>query len=167
MTEPTHPDPSEADPLDRILGWLSALPVAIIVALTFADVLGRYVFSSPVRGSVEIIEYAMAMVIFTALPLVTRHRQHVSVSLIDSLLSKTGNRIKLVLCDLISAAALALLTWRLTVQGLEDLDSKASTVVLNLPHAPLSFALAALAGIATVVMLKLIADALGGERKTP
>ena len=67
MNDTPNPAP-RAHALDRLLGGLSALPVALIMVLTFADVLGRYVFSSPLRGSVELIEYAMALVIFTALP---------------------------------------------------------------------------------------------------
>lgn len=160
MVENNPVVPSRADPLYSVLGWLSALPVALIVVLTFADVLGRYIFSSPVRGSVELIEYAMALVIFSALPLVTRNRGHVTVSLIDGLFKGAAARAKTVLCDAISALALGLLTWRLGVQGLEDWTSGTSTVVLNLPHAPLSFALAAFAGISTLVVLLMIGNTL-------
>lgn len=148
------------DALDRALTWLSALPVALIVVLTFVDVLGRYIFSSPLRGSLEIIEYAMALVIFAALPLITRHRGHVTVSLIENLVKGHARRIKSVLCDAISAFALGLLTWRLYLQGVEDLDSKGSTVVLNLPHAPLSFALTVFAGLSTLIVLMMIGRTL-------
>jgi len=148
---------------ERWLGWLSALPVALIVAITFADVFGRYVFSSPLRGGVEIIEYAMALLIFTALPLVTRRRGHVTVSLIDGMVRGVGSRIKSVLCDAISALALALLTWRLALQGMSDLESGAATVVLGLPQAPLAFVLTAFAAVSTWVMLLLIWNTLIGK----
>lgn len=159
MNDTPNPAP-RAHALDRLLGGLSALPVALITVLTFADVLGRYVFSSPLRGSFELIEYAMALVIFTALPLVTRSRGHVSVSLIDGLVRGTAKRFKLVLCDALSALALGLMTWRLWVQGTEDLEAGTSTTVLGLPQAPLSFALAAFAGISVLVVLMLIAATL-------
>jgi TRAP-type transport system small permease protein len=150
-----HAEPGQ-DWLDKVLSWLSALPVALIVVLTFADVFARYVFSSPIRGSVEIIEYAMAMVIFAALPLVTRHRGHVSVSLIDGLVTGQARHFKLVLFDAISAFALGVLTWRLGLHGMEELRSGSSSIVLNLPHAPLSFVLTAFAGLSTLVVLMLI-----------
>lgn len=144
------------DALQRALAWLSAIPVALIVVLTFADVLGRYLLASPVRGSVEIIEFAMAMVIFTALPLVTRQRAHVTVSLIDNLVSGAGRKLQLLLCDALSAFALGLLTWRLYQQGKEDLESGAATIVLGLPHAPLSFVLTLFAGLTTLLVLAMI-----------
>lgn len=151
------------DALDRTLTWLSALPVALIVVLTFVDVLGRYIFSAPLRGSLEIIEYAMALVIFAALPLITRHRGHVTVSLIENLVKGQVRRIKTVICDAISASALGILTWRLYVQGIEDLESAGSTVVLNLPHAPLSFTLAGFAGLSTLIVLLMIVRTLQQE----
>jgi hypothetical protein len=67
------------------------------------------------------------------------------------------------LCDSISALALGLLAWRLALQGMADLESDASSIVLGLPHAPLSFALAALAGWATLAMLLLIRGTLAGR----
>lgn len=148
---------NRSDLLFRTLGWVSALPVALIVVLTFTDVFARYVFSSPVRGSMEIIEFAMALVIFTALPLVTRQREHVTVSLIDSMVkSLISKKIKTVLCDAVSALALGLLTWRLYIQALDDLKSDSSTIVLNLPQAPLSFALTFFAGLTTFLVIALI-----------
>jgi TRAP-type transport system small permease protein len=145
-----------ANPLQRTLALVSAVPVMLIVVLTFADVLGRYIFSSPVKGSLEIIEFAMALVIFTALPLVTRERGHVTVSLIDNMVHGLGRKIKLVLCDAFSALALGLLTWRLYLQGRDDLASGSSSVVLSLPHAPLSFTLTFFAGLTTLLMLALM-----------
>jgi TRAP-type transport system small permease protein len=150
-----HP-PHPTGVLYRTLGWLSTLPVALIVVLTFADVLGRYLFSSPVKGSVEIIEFAMALLIFTAMPLVTRQRGHVTVSLIDSLVKGLGRKAQLVLCDAFSALALGILTWRLYLQGRDDLTSSSSTIVLGLPHAPLSFALTLFAGLTTLLVLVMI-----------
>jgi TRAP-type transport system small permease protein len=155
VSDPSLASRSKVPRLERVLGLISALPVALIVALTFVDVFGRYVFSSPVRGSLEIIEFAMALVIFTALPLVTHHRQHVSVGLFDGQRPGMARRLRVTLCDLLSSLALAVLTWRLLVQALEDQASGAASVVLGLPQAPLAFALSALAATATVLMLML------------
>jgi TRAP-type C4-dicarboxylate transport system permease small subunit len=149
-----------------VLGLLSAIPVALIVVLTFVDVFGRYVFSSPIRGSVEIIEYAMAMLIFTALPLITRHRQHVSVGLLDGVTKGAVQRLRLTVCDAISTAALALMTWRLAVQSLADWQAGQATVVLGLPHAPLGFAMTTLAAMATIAMLGLSWRSLS-SKETP
>lgn len=158
---------STSGPLDRILGLLCAVPVALIVALTFADVFARYLFAAPIRGSIEIVEFAMALLIFTALPLVTRHRGHVTVSLVDGLVRGRTRRLKVALCDAVSTVALALMAWRLWLQAGSDLEAGNRTMMLALPHAPLGYAMAALAGLSALLMAGLTWHALRGTGERP
>ena len=157
------PQPGRRDAADRILTLMSALPLGLIVLLTFADVFARYLFSSPIRGSVEIIQFAMALVIFTALPLVTRKREHVTVSLVDGVLRGGAKRAQQVLCDAISVFALAVLAWRLWLQGGDDLAADTRTIVLGLPQAPLTYAMCAFAALSTAYMLMLLFQQVRGH----
>jgi TRAP-type C4-dicarboxylate transport system permease small subunit len=157
------PTPGRRDAADQILSLLSAQPLGLIVVLTFADVFARYLFSSPIRGSVEIIQFAMALVIFTALPLVTRKREHVTVSLVDGVLRGGAKRVQQVLVDAISVFALGVLTWRLWLQGGDDLAADTRTIVLGMPQAPLTYAMCAFAALATAYMLMLLARQIRGD----
>lgn len=152
--------PPNASLFEQALGVFSAIPVALIVLLTFVDVFGRYVFSSPIKGGLEIIEQCMALVVFTALPLVTRQRAHISVGLFDGMKDGLFKRIRTTLCDLIAAAGLALITWRVGVQALQDQHEGAASVVLGLPQAPVGFAMAVLAAAATLAALGLAWNSL-------
>jgi TRAP-type transport system small permease protein len=152
----TTPDTAPQDGLDRLLGVLCAIPLALIVLLTFADVFARYLFARPIRGSVEIIQYAMALVVFTALPIVTRHRGHVTVSLVDRFLTGGVARVQRIACDALSMIALALITWRLWGQAASDLQGNTRTIVLGLPQAPLAWVMCAFAALATLVMARLL-----------
>ena len=146
-----------ASRLQTALGAISALPLAVILIVTFVDVFARYLFATPIRGSVEIIEFAMALVIFGALPLVTRSRGHVTVGLLDGVIGNgAARRIKQLLCDALSASALGLLAWRLWVHAGGQLAESSRSIVLGLPHAPLSYALFALALLSMVLMLALM-----------
>jgi TRAP-type transport system small permease protein len=150
----------------RTLGILSAIALFAIVALTFLDVFARYLFSSPIRGAVEIIQFAMALVIFTALPLVTRQREQVTVSLIEGLVkSATARRIKQFACDAVSLVAIAILTWRLWVQAGESANDKTATIVLGWPMAPLAYFMCACALATAIVILIQMWQGLSG--KTP
>lgn len=144
-----------ANRLNRLLEVVSALPLLVIVLITFFDVFARYLFSAPIKGSVEMIEFSMALVVFGALPLVTRRRLHVSVSLVDGFFTGVGRQIKIFVCDLISAAALAILTWRLYAVTLDELDYGSETLVLMMPFWPLYSAMTLLAGIATLIVLAM------------
>jgi TRAP-type C4-dicarboxylate transport system permease small subunit len=139
--------------LDRVLGWMSAAPLALILLLTFADVLMRYILAKPVRGSSEMIQFAMALAIFAALPVVTRQREHITVGIAANLMRGRLRTVKFLICDGISLIALALMTWRLGIQAFEYTDSKAATIVLGLGMAPLAFVMCAFGVVTCIVVL--------------
>jgi TRAP-type C4-dicarboxylate transport system permease small subunit len=163
MEQPSTAASGTEDRLDRALGLLSAVPLALIVVITFADVFARYLFSSPIRGSVEMIEFAMALVIFTAMPLVTRHRGHVTVSLIDGVLRGRAVAIRRLVCDGLSALALGLMAWRLALHGADDFEAGTRTIVLEWLQAPLTWAMALLAAVSALILLLQIAGQLGAR----
>jgi len=138
--------------LDRVLGVVSALPLALIVVLTFTDVFARYLFAHPIPGASEMIQFAMAMAIFTALPLVTRAGGHITVDLFIYALSKRKQVFLQLPCELLSGLALALIAWRLWVQAQEYAENKTASIVLGLPSAPLAYAMAVFAALAVVVV---------------
>lgn len=147
------PGPAANAPLERVLGFATAVPLFGIVALTFADVFARYLFASPIRGALEIIQFAMALTIFAALPLITRRREHVTVSLIDGLVrGATANRIKQLLCDAVSLVALGLIAWRLWIQAGESAASETATIVLKLPMAPLTYVMSGFAAVSAMLV---------------
>ena len=139
---------------DVLLGWMSAAPLALILLLTFADVLMRYLFAIPVRGSSEMIQFAMALTIFAALPVVTRQREHIVVGIISDLVRGRVRMVKLLFCDGLSLLALGLMTWRLGIQAFEYIESKSATIELRLEMAPLAFVMCAFS-LATCVVVAL------------
>ena len=114
----------------------------------------RYLFAMPVRGSSEMIQFAMALTIFAALPVVTRQREHIVVGIISDLVRGRVRMVKLLFCDGLSLLALGLMTWRLGIQAFEYIDSKSATIVLRLEMAPLAFVMCAFS-LATCVVVAL------------
>ncbi len=148
----------KTDRIDAVLGLLCAVPCLAMVVLTFADVFARYLFAAPVRGSLEVIEFCMALTIFTALPLVTRHRGHVSVGLFNGIGPKGVQRLRRICCDALSLLALLLLAWRLWSYAMASAEAGTRTMVLRLPEAPLVQAMSLLAlGSALAVVVHLVA----------
>ncbi len=137
---------------DVLLGWMSAAPLALILLLTFADVLMRYLFAMPVRGSSEMIQFAMALTIFAALPVVTRQREHIVVGIVSNLVRGRIRTARLLFCDGLSLLALGLMTWRLGIQAVEYVGSKDATIVLRLEMAPLAFVMCGFALVTCVVV---------------
>lgn len=148
--------------LTRLLYCACVLPLSLILVLTFVDVFMRYVFASPVSGSSEIIQMAMAITIFAGLPLITRERGHITVSLIDGFFGSAALRAKQTVCDLVSLFALALLAWRLWEQAGRYVKTRTETLVLALPMAPLTYVMFAFT-VLTVALLVAVTyrDAVG------
>ncbi|WBY00251.1 TRAP transporter small permease [Ramlibacter tataouinensis] len=152
------------DRFDATLGVLCAIPGALMVGLTFVDVFARYLFAAPVRGSLEIIEFCMALVIFTALPLVTRHGEHVRVGLLEDLGPPWLRRARRLACDLVGAVVLSVVGWRLWVYADASLAAGTRTMVVGLPEAPLAYAMAVLSGVSAFVLFAAMAAALKGQK---
>lgn len=51
--------------------------------LTFADVIGRYLFSQPIFGASEVISALLAATIFAGLGITNARDEHIVVELID------------------------------------------------------------------------------------
>ncbi len=72
---------------DRIvapaLGYFAALVLFGLMALTCADVVGRYFLGMPISGAFEMTEMLLASLIFAGLPLVTLRNDHITVDLLD------------------------------------------------------------------------------------
>ena len=68
----------------RLLETLTGLALLAMLALTVADVFGRYLVNRPVPGVTELVQYTMVLLVFAGLPIVTHRRAHISVSLMDN-----------------------------------------------------------------------------------
>lgn len=83
-----------AQHLDRLLKWAAALILFSLMTITCIDVLGRYLFDSPLVGSVEITELLLGSLIFATLPLITWRKEHISVDLTDSVIPAKVKRLR-------------------------------------------------------------------------
>lgn len=138
-------------PAGRALGaaqWLlrrlAEATLAGLALLTLADVLGRYVFSFPVRGAVEMTELLMVGTIFSGIVLATQRREHIVVDLL-ALPQRSGLRrlqqgAGIALATAISAL-LGAVTW---TRALSALDFGERTTILGVPLAPMVFFMSAM-----------------------
>ena len=78
--------------LEATLGLVAAIALFAMMALTFADVIGRKLLGASIPGSLELTELLMLAVIFVALPLTSLHGEHVVFDLLESLPAATGAR---------------------------------------------------------------------------
>ncbi|XWN32455.1 MAG: TRAP transporter small permease [Devosia sp.] len=133
---------------------LSASAAVLLMAmmgLTVADVVGRYLFNSPVPGAFEATEIMLALAIFAGLPLVTARGEHIQVRLLVDQLPKSAVWLLERIADTLVFLLLTGTAWLLYSRG-EDLAVYGDrTILLGIPLAPVAFALAALTALAALV----------------
>lgn len=127
-----------------------------MMALTFVDVVGRYVFAAPVPGAFEVTKLAMALLVFAALPLATSSREHVTISILDSVLPARAVRLQTAAADIVCAVALAVIGWRVFAHGLQLASYNEATTFLEIAYAPFVFVMGSFAGLAALCSLLLV-----------
>jgi len=131
-------------PRDRILNALLILAGLCLVAmmtLTAVDVAGRAILSRSLAGTTEMVQVALAFAVSLALPVVTWRGAHISLGLIDDGRRGWANGLRVVCVAAISAAVsgwVAVVLWRRAFEALEYEDVIG---YLELPVAPMIFAL--------------------------
>lgn len=141
--------------LRRALGAVVALVLFAIMGLTFCDVFMRYWFSAPIRGASEIVRFGMAILIFSAFPLVTLSQQHITVNLLQGRFGPVGSWVQHLFVLLVSGIAVGIMTWQLASDGADLARNRMTTTVLAWPLAPLSYFMSALSGVTLLVLIVL------------
>lgn len=139
-----------------LLGTLMALDLFAIVLLTVADVVGRYFFNHPVLGASEAIEFMLAILVFGTLPLATAAGDHVVIDLVDFALAPRAKRAQQQIIHVLNAALLGFIGWRLWQRAAELGAHGDVTQSLQLPLAPLGYAMATMSCLSAVLVIALL-----------
>ncbi len=144
--------------LDLLCGLLSGIALFAIMALTFFDVLGRKLVSNSIPGSLELTELLMVVVIFGALPLVSRRGEHVEFDSLDPYLPAWVRRAQWVLVQLLCAVVLLALAWLMWRTGGQFLETGETTAQLQILKAPFLYGMGVLCGVTGLVHLWLLRE---------
>ena len=161
--------------LDALVGRVSdglvragAVGLAFMMVLTFCDVIGRYVFNSPIVGTVELTELSMGLIVFLGLAFTTQAEAHITVDLVTFRLSVRWRDRLAVLTRMASLVLAALMCWQLWLVAADTVADNLLTQVWELPFYPVAYVMAA---ASLFVVLPLIVQtfravvALGAGRR--
>ena len=115
------------------MGYLATGMLGLLMVLTVANVILRDIFNRPIRGTPELSEFMMVIVIFLALAWCAIIRQHVRVELV---VTRLPLRVQMVLNSItmfITLGIFVTITWRSFLESMIVYDT---TSLLRLPHAP-------------------------------
>jgi TRAP-type C4-dicarboxylate transport system permease small subunit len=142
-------------PLIRVAEIVTALLMFVMMMLTFADVIGRYIFTAPIFGAAEMIQFLLAMTIFGGLCLVNARDEHITVELFEGPLDRMFPVTRRIIVQVFSVGMMAVIAYQLYQFALHAHSVGSKTVVLEWSFATVAFTVAGLS------VISLIAQILG------
>lgn len=124
------------------LAYVAAGVLALLAIVTFADVIGRYVFNRPFSFTVEVTELAMGLIVYFGVGLTTQEKGHVNVDVLTLRVSDRGRAALEALTGLLALGFLALMIWRLWLRAQALLAAGDVTQVWAIPVWPVASAMA-------------------------
>lgn len=139
-----------ANKMRRVVEIVLVCLMALMVALTFTDVIGRRVFGHPVFGAHDLTEHLMALLVFTGLPLLTLAAMHLKVDLFDKILLHPRFAWWKRTTDVLIAGVFLLLAWTMMGKSIDAASFSEVSQGLNIPRAPLYGWMAACAALSAL-----------------
>ena len=135
------------------LGGCCAFMLIGLVALTVADVIGRYVLNAPLPGAFELTELMLGALVFAALPIAAFSEEHVEIDMAFVISPAPVQTVMLWIRGFVSAVTLWVISWRLVVHGLRLAEDGAATNALSIPLAPFGWFAAVMAALSGAIAL--------------
>lgn len=112
---------------------VSASVLFFLMALTCIDVTGRYLFNSPLHGGTELTEIGLAVMVFSAMPVITWRGGHIVVDLLDAFLGSKIVKALSLFAALVISSSLYVLAWRIFELGERSIRRGVVTEFLGMP----------------------------------
>jgi len=150
-----------------LLGWLSGLIAFFVMAVTFTGVVMRYGLRSPLMGGFEMIEIGMGLIVFTAVPLMIRRRGNITVTILVDRFPQWLARATGLVSDLLGAALMGFIGWRVWLQGERLLTYNEVTMELRVPKGLIAQGMSALLFVGAVAFLVCAFELIRRDRALP
>lgn len=141
--------------VSRIMAIIAAIVLAIMMLLTVADVIGRYFFNSPIKGTWEVIGLLLVCAGTWGLAYCQVKKSHIKVTVFMQRSSRRVQAIIRSVAYLVGLIGFSLLSWRVFVMAKKYLFLPRGNVTdtLDIPYAPFMFTLSIGAGIMALVLV--------------
>ena len=142
--------------LQRVLGVLAATILFFMMLLTAVDVIGRYLFNTPVNGGFEVTEIMLAARRDQREAAIDERREHIVIDTFDPFFPPLFKRSLDVDAEILCAIAFGG-TAMLIFRRAERIASYGDTTnVLKIPLAPFAYVVAAMIAITALIHVWLI-----------
>ena len=137
----------------RVLGGFAAVLLFLMMIITCADVLGRYLLGMPLRGAFELTEIILALVIYAILPLVTISGDQIAVDLLDGYIPRSFVPAQKVLVEILQIFLLSLTAWALASKADALLRSNLVSDIIRIPMGYVALLMSIFCAVAAILLV--------------
>ena len=145
----------------RLMALGGGIVLMLLMGYTVLDVVLRYGFNRPFSGSLEITEFAMALIVFLGIAYCGITGGHVAVDILERPLQSPALRFVPVLLTLASALLFAAIAWLTAAEALTSMHRVSNMV--RWPHWPFQLTVAIGSATYAIVLLLQTIDILRGK----
>jgi TRAP-type transport system small permease protein len=135
---------------------VSCVALVLLMLLSSADVIGRYVLNRTITGTIEISELIMVPLVFLGLGYCTLKNGHLRVDFLTARLSVKNQRILDRITSVVSLVIIALIGWQLGLWAINEFSSQTPTLSLLLGIKLAPFILVSAIGVLFLFLEMLI-----------
>jgi tripartite ATP-independent transporter DctM subunit len=129
-------------PTSRVINGIGVSILTVMMVLTAADVVLRYLFNSPITGAMELTEYMMAIVVSFGLAYTAVQKGHVSVDLVISRLSARAQALVKCITFFLCLGFFSIIAWRTVFYGDVLRSGGYTSSALYIPASPFAYMVA-------------------------
>ena len=122
-----------------IFGIVGACLLFLMMVLGFADVAGRYLLNSPIKGGLEITKIFMLGVVVLSWAYTQAARGHIRVDFVVNRFPPRARAILSFASDLFLLGFFSLIAWRAAAMGIVCWERHQLTAIINVPVAIMYF----------------------------
>lgn len=139
--------------INGLVHWVAGAAVTVLMLWTVADVIGRRFFNRPLRGTVELTELAMVVIIYLGFAYAENMGDHVSVDLLYSRLRRFAQLLVTFFASCCGILIVGLLTYHLAGYAQVLASGGRVTPTRNVPLGPIAWLGVTGAGLFAVALL--------------
>jgi TRAP-type C4-dicarboxylate transport system permease small subunit len=131
--------PQKIETVSRYLSYIGNAALFVMMCLSTADVVGRYLFNKPITGVFEITEFLMLIIIFSYLALTQSSKSHINV---DILVPHLPTKLQLIIerfNHLLCLCFMILITLMGVEKAIELKEVGEASTLLKLPNYPFAY----------------------------
>jgi len=125
--------------INRVLTAIGLALLFVMMVMGAVDVIGRYLFSSPIIGTLEMSQAFLAVIVCFGWGYTQAVKGHVNVDLFLKRISPRNQAITNFITTLFALGIFVIITWQSIITGIEWLQKGRLLYVVDWPVAPFQF----------------------------